>query len=72
VAFIPVLQTSAPLLVVVVAVIASLGMAWALGASSNSPPFAPAVGANALPTMRAAFFIGVFAALGAIFQGGSI
>ncbi|WP_049998504.1 inorganic phosphate transporter [Halococcus sediminicola] len=47
-------------------------MAWALGASSNSPPFAPAVGANALPTMRAAFFIGVFAALGAIAQGGSI
>ncbi|WP_458207556.1 anion permease [Haladaptatus sp. NG-SE-30] len=47
-------------------------MAWALGASSNSPPFAPAVGANAIPTMRAAFFIGVFAALGAIAQGGSI
>ena len=67
-----VLQASAPLLVVGVAVLASLGMAWALGASSNSPPFAPAVGANALPTMRAAFFIGVFAALGAIAQGGSI
>ncbi|WP_076430963.1 inorganic phosphate transporter [Haladaptatus litoreus] len=47
-------------------------MAWSLGASSNSPPFAPAVGANAIPTMRAAFFIGVFAALGAIAQGGSI
>ncbi|WP_266079888.1 inorganic phosphate transporter [Haladaptatus caseinilyticus] len=47
-------------------------MAWSLGASSNSPPFAPAVGANAIPTMRAAFFIGVFAGLGAIAQGGSI
>ncbi|WP_227355690.1 inorganic phosphate transporter [Haladaptatus salinisoli] len=47
-------------------------MAWALGASSNSPPFAPAVGANAIPTMRAAFFIGVFAALGAVAQGGNI
>ncbi|WP_049970031.1 inorganic phosphate transporter [Haladaptatus cibarius] len=52
--------------------LASFFMAWSLGASSNSPPFAPAVGANAIPTMRAAFFIGVFAALGAIAQGGSI
>ena len=58
--------------VVVVAMLASLFMAWSLGASSNSPPFAPAVGANAIPTMRAAFFIGVFAGLGAIAQGGSI
>jgi len=60
------------LLIVGVAVIASLSMAWALGASSNSPPFAPAVGANAVPTMRAAFFVGTFAALGAIAQAGSI
>ncbi len=60
------------LAVVAVAVLASFFMAWALGASSNSPPFAPAVGANALPTMRAAFFIGVFAAAGAVTQGGSI
>ena len=60
------------LLIVGVAVIASLSMAWALGASSNSPPFAPAVGANAVPTMRAAFLVGTFAALGAIAQGGSI
>ncbi|WP_233554037.1 inorganic phosphate transporter [Halococcus sp. IIIV-5B] len=67
-----VLQSSTSLAVVGVAVLASFGMAWALGASSNSPPFAPAVGANALPTMRAAFFIGVFAALGAVAQGGSI
>jgi phosphate/sulfate permease len=34
------------------------------------PPFAPAVGANAVPTMRAAFFLGTFAALGAIARGG--
>ena len=60
------------LFIVGVAVIASLSMAWALGASSNSPPFAPAVGANAVPTMRAAFLVGTFAALGAIAQGGSI
>ena len=60
------------LAVVAIAVLASLFMAWSLGASSNSPPFAPAVGANAIPTMRAAFLIGVFAGLGAITQGGSI
>ena len=62
----------ASIIVVGLAILAGLFMAWALGASSNSPPFAPAVGANALPTMRAAFLIGVFAALGAVAQGGSI
>ncbi len=62
----------ASLVVVAVAVLAGLFMAWALGASSNSPPFAPAVGANALPTMRAALFIGIFAGLGAVVQGASI
>ncbi len=43
-----------------------LFMAWALGANSNSPPFAPAIGANAISTMRAAFLIGILAALGAL------
>ena len=62
----------ASLVVVAVAVLAGLFMAWALGASSNSPPFAPAVGAGALPTMRAALFIGIFAGLGAVAQGSSI
>ncbi|WP_238479974.1 inorganic phosphate transporter [Natranaeroarchaeum sulfidigenes] len=47
-------------------------MAWALGANSNSPPFAPAIGANAISTMRAAFIIGILAALGALTQGGAI
>lgn len=59
-------------LLIGVAVLTCLFMAWSLGANSNSPPFAPAVGANAISTMRAAFFIGVFAALGAVAQGGSI
>jgi phosphate/sulfate permease len=59
-------------LVVVFAIGASLAMAWALGASSNSPPFAPAVGANALSTMRASFLLGILAGIGAITQGGSI
>jgi PiT family inorganic phosphate transporter len=50
----------------------SLATAWALGANSNSPPFAPAIGANAISTMRAAFLIGILAALGALTQGGGI
>jgi len=50
----------------------SLATAWALGANSNSPPFAPAIGANAISTMRAAFLIGILAALGALTQGGAI
>ncbi len=59
-------------LVVAVAVLAGLSMAWAVGANSNSPPFAPAVAANALSTMRAAFLIGILAGAGAVLQGGSI
>ncbi|AGB17742.1 phosphate/sulfate permease [Halovivax ruber XH-70] len=55
-----------------VAVLACLSMAWVLGANSNSPPFAPAIGANAISTMRAAFIIGLLAAAGALMQGGSI
>ena len=62
----------ASIVVIAVAIVASLFMAWALGASSNSAPFAPAVGANALPTLRAALFIGIFAAGGAVLQGSSI
>jgi len=57
---------------VVVATLTGLVTAWALGANSNSPPFAPAIGANAISTMRAAFLIGILAALGALTQGGSI
>jgi phosphate/sulfate permease len=57
---------------VVLATVTSLVTAWALGANSNSPPFAPAIGANAISTMKAAFLIGILAALGALTQGGSI
>lgn len=46
--------------------------AWTLGANSNSPPFAPAIGANAVSTMQAAFLIGLLAGAGALLQGGSI
>jgi PiT family inorganic phosphate transporter len=56
----------------VLATLTSLGMAWTLGANSNSPPFAPAIGANAISTMRAAFVVGILAALGAVTQGGAI
>ncbi|WP_247003553.1 inorganic phosphate transporter [Halosolutus gelatinilyticus] len=54
------------------AILTCLFMAWVLGANSNSPPFAPAIGANAISTMRAAFVIGLLAAAGALVQGGSI
>jgi phosphate/sulfate permease len=57
---------------VALATVTSLITAWALGANSNSPPFAPAIGANAVSTMRAAFLIGLLAAMGALTQGGSI
>ncbi|MEY7849219.1 anion permease [Natrarchaeobius sp. A-rgal3] len=55
-----------------IAIVTCLFMAWVLGANSNSPPFAPAIGANAISTMRAAFVIGLLAAAGALMQGGSI
>ena len=54
------------------ATVSCLFMAWALGANSNSPPFAPAIGANAVSTMRAAFLVGLLAAAGALAQGGAI
>jgi phosphate/sulfate permease len=57
---------------VAVATATSLATAWTLGANSNSPPFAPAIGANAISTMRAAFLIGLLAAAGALTQGGAI
>jgi PiT family inorganic phosphate transporter len=57
---------------VALATLTSFGTAWTLGANSNSPPFAPAIGANAISTMRAAFLIGILAALGALTQGGAI
>ncbi len=57
---------------VALATVTGLFMAWSLGANSNSPPFAPAIGANAVSTMRAAFLIGILAAAGALTQGGSI
>ena len=54
------------------ATVSCLFMAWSLGANSNSPPFAPAIGANAVSTMRAAFLVGILAAAGAVAQGGAI
>lgn len=61
------------LLLSVVAGLASLFMAWTIGAgSSGSTPFAPAVGARAIPVMRAAFLVGILAFAGAIVQGLSV
>ncbi|MGM0606389.1 MAG: anion permease [Halobacteriota archaeon] len=56
-----------------VAAIASLFMAWAIGAgSSGSTPFAPAVGANAISVMRAGLVVGLLGFLGAVLQGANV
>ncbi|WP_423743566.1 inorganic phosphate transporter (plasmid) [Haladaptatus sp. SPP-AMP-3] len=61
------------LLTVIIAGVASLFMAWAIGAgSSGSTPFAPAVGANALSVMRAGFLVGILGFLGAALQGANV
>jgi PiT family inorganic phosphate transporter len=57
----------------VVAALASLFMAWVIGAgSSGATPFAPAVGANAVSTMRAAFVVGILGFAGAVVQGANV
>jgi PiT family inorganic phosphate transporter len=57
----------------VVAALASLFMAWAIGAgSSGSTPFAAAVGANAISVMRAGFVVGLLGFLGAVLQGANV
>ncbi|WP_373189921.1 anion permease [Halolamina sp.] len=57
----------------VVAALASLFMAWAIGAgSSGSTPFAPAVGANAISVMRAGLIVGILGFAGAVLQGQSV
>lgn len=57
----------------VIAGLASLFMAWVIGAgSSGATPFAPAVGANAISTMRAAFIVGLFGFTGAAVQGANV
>jgi len=61
------------LLTFAVAALASLFMAWAIGAgSSGSTPFAPAVGANAISVMRAGLVVGVLGFLGAVLQGANV
>ncbi|MEF8826189.1 MAG: inorganic phosphate transporter [Halapricum sp.] len=61
------------LVTLVVATLASLFMAWAIGAgSSGSTPFAPAVGANAISVMRAGFLVGLLGLAGAILQGANV
>ncbi len=55
------------------AALASLFMAWVIGAgSSGATPYAPAVGANAISTMRAALLVGIFGFAGAVTQGGNV
>ncbi|OYR51674.1 inorganic phosphate transporter [Halorubrum sp. Ea8] len=55
------------------AALASLFMSWVIGAgSSGATPFAPAVGANAIGTMRAALLVGAFGFTGAVTQGSNV
>ncbi|MCO8266240.1 anion permease [Haloferax sp. AB510] len=64
---------AATLATFVVAALASLFMAWAIGAgSSGSTPFAPAVGANAISVMRAGFIVGLLGFAGAFLQGANV
>jgi PiT family inorganic phosphate transporter len=64
---------TATLATFLVAALASLFMAWAIGAgSSGSTPFAAAVGANAISVMRAGFVVGVLGFLGAVLQGANV
>ncbi|MFB6079339.1 MAG: anion permease [Halarchaeum sp.] len=56
-----------------IAAFASMFMAWTIGAgSSGSTPFAPAVGANAIPVMRAGFYVGILGFAGAVLQGANV
>jgi PiT family inorganic phosphate transporter len=65
--------TTTTLVTLSVAALASLFMAWAIGAgSSGSTPFAPAVGANAIGVMRAALVVGVLGLSGAVLQGANV
>ncbi|MWV65678.1 inorganic phosphate transporter [Halorubrum sp. JWXQ-INN 858] len=60
-------------LTLLIAGVASLFMAWSIGAgSSGSTPFAPAVGANAISVMRAGLVVGVLGLLGAVLQGANV
>jgi PiT family inorganic phosphate transporter len=61
------------LLTFALAALASLFMAWAIGAgSSGSTPFAAAVGANAISVMRAGFVVGLLGFAGAVLQGANV
>ena len=63
----------ATLLLMTVAVAASFFAAWTIGAgSSGATPFAPAVGANAITTLQAAFVVGILGFAGAVLQGAAV
>jgi PiT family inorganic phosphate transporter len=61
-----------PVLLLGLALAASLFMAWSVGANSNSAPIAPAVGADVIGVLRGALLVGLVASLGAVAQGATI
>jgi PiT family inorganic phosphate transporter len=66
-------MAGAAIATIVLAALASLFTAWAIGAgSSGSTPFAPAVGANAISVMRAGFYVGILGFAGAVLQGANV
>lgn len=66
-------MTLTVLFTLLAATVVSAFMAWTIGAgSTGSTPFAPAVGANAISTMRAAFVVGIFGFAGAALQGTAV
>lgn len=52
-----------------IAFLGSLFMAWTVGADSASPSFGPVVSSRALGILRSALIVGISAFLGAFFQG---
>lgn len=61
------------IVLVIVAGAASFFAAWTIGAgSTGATPFAPAVGASAVSTMRAALVVGVLGFTGAVLQGAAV
>lgn len=63
----------ATILLFLVAALSSRFMAWVIGTgSSGTTPFAPAIGANAIRTMQAAFLVRILGFAGAVTQGASV
>jgi len=59
-------------MLLMLAFVGSLFMAWTIGADSASPSFGPVVSSKSLGVLRASILTGISAFLGAILQGGRV